>query len=195
MNQKHLLFITYVIVWLLLAINPWYRADWLLENILVFVAFPVILWSEHHFGFSVAAAWMLFVFFVLHAVGAHYTYSEMPWFDSVTRFFGFERNNYDRLTHFMFGFLLFVPYFELFNSFEKSKRHVFIFTLIFLIAASGVYEILEWLATEVTHADLGTAFLGTQGDQWDAQKDMVLCYLGTLLAAFIWHRRLLKHPS
>ncbi|MBN2869896.1 MAG: DUF2238 domain-containing protein [Campylobacterales bacterium] len=195
MNQKIALFFLYITVWLLLAIDPWYREDWLLENILVFVALPVVLWGERRFGFSVPAAWMLFVFFVLHAIGAHYTYSEMPWFEPITRFFGFERNHFDRLTHFLFGFLLFVPFFELFRSFEKSARHAFTFTLIFLIAASGLYEVLEWLATEVTHADLGTAFLGIQGDQWDAQKDMILCYLGTLLAAFSWYRRLVNQRS
>jgi len=86
--------------------------------------------------------------------------------------------------------LMFVPYFELFNSFEKSKRHVFIFTLVFLIASSGVYEMLEWIATEATNPELGTAFLGIQGDQWDAQKDMGLCYLGTVLAALLWRNRI-----
>ncbi len=190
MNQKTILFITYVTVWLLLAIDPWYREDWLLENILVFVALPVILWGERRFGFSVAAAWMLFVFFVLHAIGAHYTYSEMPWFDAVSRLFGFERNHYDRLAHFLFGFLLFIPFFELFNSFEKSARHAFAFTFVFLIAASGVYEVLEWLATEMTNPELGIAFLGIQGDQWDSQKDMLLCYLGTIISALVWRLRL-----
>ncbi len=192
MKLKPVLFITYVILWLYLAIDPWYREDWLLENILVFVALPVILWSERRFGFSNLSVCMLFVFFVLHAIGAHYTYSEMPWFESLTRYFGFERNHYDRLTHFLFGFLLLVPFGELFASFGHSKKQVFAFTLVFMISASGVYEVLEWLATEVTHAELGTAFMGTQGDQWDAQKDMFLCYLGSLSAALLWHRRLFK---
>jgi len=192
MKLKYFLFSLYIIIWTILAIHPWYRADWFLENLLVFIALPVILVSERRIQFSNASAVMLFVFFVLHAIGAHYTYSEMPWFDTVTRLFGFERNHYDRLTHFMFGFLLFVPFYELFRFPARPKRHVIIFTTVFLLASSGLYEIIEWLATEVTHADLGTAFLGTQGDQWDAQKDMLSCYLGTLCALFLWHKRFLR---
>jgi putative membrane protein len=191
MKLKPLLFIAYVTVWLVLAIDPWYREDWLLENILVFVALPVVIWGERRFGFSPAAAWMLFVFFVLHAIGAHYTYSEMPWFDLFTRTFGFERNHYDRVAHFLFGFLLLVPFAELFAVSAKPGKTVFAFAFVFMIAASGFYEVLEWLATEVTHAELGTAFLGTQGDEWDAQKDMLMCYLGIIAGALIWRRRIL----
>jgi putative membrane protein len=172
----------------LLAIAPTYRADWLLENILVVLTLPLILWSERRFGFSNGAAWMLFVFFTLHAVGSHYTYSEMPWFDPLTSFFGFERNHFDRVAHFLFGFLLFLPLRELFSSLRSTRSSAFWITLLFMIGASGVYEVLEWVATEITHPDLGTAFLGTQGDEWDAQKDMALCYAGTLLAAALTGR-------
>ncbi|MFH0710768.1 MAG: DUF2238 domain-containing protein [Pseudomonadota bacterium] len=192
MKLKHILFIVYIVIWLLLSINPWYRDDWLLENLMVFAALPLLIWSDQRFGFSNASVWMLFIFFVLHAIGAHYTYSEMPWFSSITQFFGFERNHYDRVTHFLFGFLLFLPFYELFITFHKSTKMLLTFTFIFLIAASGVYEVIEWIATEITHPKLGTAFLGTQGDPWDAQKDMLGCYLGSLLAFIYWSRQLLR---
>jgi len=188
MKLKLSLFLLYITIWFYLAINPWYRDDWLLENILVFAALPILMWSDRRFTFSNTSVWMLFLFFVLHAIGAHYTYSEMPWFSPVTEYFGFERNHYDRLIHFLFGFLLFLPFYELFNSFEKSAKKTFLFTFIFLIAASGFYEVIEWIATQMTHADLGTAFLGIQGDEWDAQKDMACGYLGTLLAAAVYYR-------
>lgn len=128
---------------------------------------------------------MIFVFFVLHGIGAHYTYSEMPYFDPLTGFFGFERNHYDRLIHFLFGLLLFLPFYELFVSFQKAQKHMLILTLLFLFSASGFYEVVEWLITQITHPDLGTAFLGVQGDQWDAQKDMGCGYLGALIAAIL----------
>lgn len=185
MKLKLSLFIVYILIWLLLAIHPSYRNDWLLENILVFIALPIIIWSERRFGFSNASAWMLFFFFILHGIGAHYTYSEMPYFTPVTEFFGFERNHYDRLVHFLFGLLLFLPFYELFTSFQKSHKHMLIFTLLFLFSASGFYEVAEWLITQMTHPDLGTAFLGIQGDQWDAQKDMGCGYLGALIAALL----------
>ncbi len=194
MKLKSALFTLYIAVWLILAIDPWYRDDWLLENLLVFIALPIILWCEKRFGFSEPSVWMLFIFFVLHGIGAHYTYSEMPFFTPFTEFFGFERNHYDRVIHFLFGFLLFLPFLELFFSFEKSVKNTFTFTLVFLIAASGFYEVIEWIATQMTHADLGTAFLGIQGDEWDAQKDMACGYLGVLISAAIYYRKIIpKH--
>jgi putative membrane protein len=188
MKLKPTLLILYLVVWSLLAIDPWYRSDWLLENILVFIALPIILWSEKKYGFSTASTWMLFTFFILHAIGAHYTYSEMPFFTLVTEFFGFERNHYDRLVHFMFTFLLFLPFYEFFTSFQKLKYNALLITVLFLVALSGVYEVLEWGATEMTHPELGTAFLGMQGDSWDAQKDMTASYMGILFFILFWKR-------
>jgi putative membrane protein len=188
MKLKTTLFSLYLLIWIGLAYDPSYRDDWLLENILVFAALPIVLWAERRFEFSKTSVWMLFIFFVLHALGAHYTYSEMPWFSPVTEFFGFERNHYDRLIHFLFGFLLFLPFYELFSSFKKFKQNALLFTFVFLIAASGTYEVVEWIATEATHAELGTAFLGMQGDPWDSQKDMAISYLGSLLSFLLWSR-------
>lgn len=193
MNLKITLFALYILIWFALAYNPSYRDDWVLENILVFLALPVIIWSNKRIGFSRASLWMLFIFFLLHAIGAHYTYSEMPWFSPVTDFFGFERNHYDRLIHFLFGFLLFLPFYELFLSFQKSTRTTLLFTLLFLFAASGMYEVMEWIATEVTHSELGTAFLGMQGDPWDSQKDMAFAYTGSIFALILWYRKGLTH--
>lgn len=192
MKLKFILLITYSAIWFYLAIDPWYRDDWLLENLLVFLAVPVIIWADKRILFSPASLWMLFIFFTLHAIGAHYTYSEMPWFSSITDLFGFERNHYDRLIHFLYGFLLFLPFYEFFISFHPSKRTVLLVTFLFLFASSGVYEVIEWIATEMTHAELGTAFLGTQGDPWDAQKDMSCGHIGSLLAFLFWYRQ--KRP-
>ncbi len=161
MKLKTFLFTLYILIWIALAIHPWYRDDWLLENLLVFIALPVVIWSDRRFGFSNASIWMLFIFFVLHGIGAHYTYSEMPLFSYITHFFGFERNHYDRVIHFLFGLLLFLPFYELFVSYQKSTKIALVFTFVFLIAASGIYEVIEWIATQMSHAELGTAFLGT----------------------------------
>jgi len=195
MKFKYTLFFVYLVIWSVLAYSPWYRDDWWLENILVFISLPIVIWAEKRVHFSPASAWMLFVFFVLHAIGAHYTYSEMPWFSLITESFGFERNHYDRLIHFLFGFLLFRPFYELFHSFGQSKRSALWTTFLFLIASSGVYEMIEWIATQLTHNELGTAFLGIQGDEWDSQKDMACGYFGTLLAIFFWWHRIVKKPT
>jgi len=192
MKLKPLLFILYFLIWTALAINPFYRDDWILENILVVIALPLLLWTERHIKLSDASAWMIFIFLVLHGIGAHYTYSEMPWFSPITHFFGFERNHYDRLIHFLFGSMLFLPFYELFIAFGKSKRQTLLFTFLFLAAASGIYEVIEWAATELTHAELGTAFLGMQGDSWDTQKDMACGYAGSLFALIFWSSKLSK---
>lgn len=196
MKLNHILLSSYLLIWISLSIDPWYREDWLLENLLVFIALPIIIWTDKRIAFSHISLWMLFLFFILHAIGAHYTYSEMPWFSSITQFFGFERNHYDRVTHFLFGFLLFLPFYELFVTFQKSKRSALLFTFLFLLSASGMYEVLEWVATEITNAELGTAFLGIQGDEWDAQKDMACGHLGSLFAFLFWYRKSLasSHP-
>ncbi|MCK9373813.1 MAG: DUF2238 domain-containing protein [Sulfuricurvum sp.] len=190
MKLNRTLFVLYLLIWIVLAYAPSYRSDWLLENIIVFITVPMILWADKRIRFSRNSLWMLFLFFVLHAIGAHYTYSEVPWFSPITDFFAFERNHYDRLIHFFFGFLLFMPFYELFFSFQKSKRQTILFTVMFLTAASGMYEVIEWGAAEVTHPELGTAFLGMQGDGWDTQKDMACGYVGNIIALLLWYREL-----
>lgn len=186
------LFVLYLFLWTALAMDPWYRDDWMLENILVVITLPIVVWAHRRIGFSNTGAAMLFLFFTLHAIGAHYTYAEMPWFSALGEWAGWERNHYDRLVHFLFGFLLFMPLYELFVSYRPSRRIAMALAFTFLIGASGVYEVLEWAATQMTHPELGIAFLGVQGDVWDAQKDMALGYAGTLAALTLFYRRILR---
>jgi uncharacterized membrane protein YjdF len=101
-------------IWLLLAIHPWYRQDWLLENLLVFAAVPIFVATARRLRFSDFAYSCLFLFLVLHSVGAHYTYSEVPYdraFEQLTGrtlndLLGWERNHYDRVVHFAYGLLI-----------------------------------------------------------------------------------------
>lgn len=189
MSNKRLLFYSYIVIWGLLAIAPRYRDDWLLENILVVVGVPLVIYLERRFSFSHLSAFCLFIFLSLHAVGSHYTYAETPLFNLSSSIVNLERNHFDRIVHFLFGFLLFVPLLDLFRHLAASARLRIVITVLVLFSASGIYEILEWLATEVTHPELGIAFLGTQGDMWDAQKDMALAHIGSLVALFLWHKR------
>lgn len=189
MPNKRLLFYSYIVIWGLLAIAPRYRDDWLLENILVFIGVPLVIYLDRRFSFSPLAALCLFIFLSLHAVGSHYTYSETPLFTLLSTISHLERNHFDRIVHFLFGFLLFVPLLDLFRHLAASARLRLVVTVLVLFCSSGIYEILEWLASEITHPELGIAFLGTQGDVWDAQKDMVLAHIGSLLALLLWHKR------
>ena len=179
----------YAAWWLWLAVAPKYRADWALENVLVVVALPLlaVVWRE----LSRGALWALFVFLLLHAVGAHYTYAEVPydaWAVALTGHplnaaLGLERNHFDRLVHFLYGLLVTPAAFQLLTARARLRGgwHWFL-CFMFMAAQAGCYEIIEWGAAEVFGGELGQAYLGTQGDEWDSQKDSGLMVLGTLLA-------------
>lgn len=180
----------FIPLWGILAIKPVSREDWLLENLLVFAALPTLFLTRHRLRFSNAAYACIFAFFVLHAVGAHYTYSEVPydqWWQGLTggtlnQLFGWDRNHYDRLVHFMYGALLLLPAVELFDRYAPSRTFWrWVFPLTFLMAHAMTFEVFEWAATLMVAPELGDAYLGTQGDQWDAQKDMALATLGSML--------------
>jgi len=193
-----ILLVLYLVIWTSLAIAPWYRHDWLLENLLVFVAVPLLVWGHRRIGFSNLACTLLFAFFVLHAVGAHYTYAEVPydrWVQALTghtlnHALGLQRNHFDRLVHFTYGLLVTPTAIELLDTRAPQQgvwRWLVPFT--FMAAQSPIYELIEWAAAEVFGGELGQAYLGTQGDIWDAHKDMGLGMLGAAIAVTVyrWH--------
>jgi putative membrane protein len=182
-----ILLLVFGTVWIALAIAPSYRQDWLLENVLIFVAVPLLVATSRTLRFSNAAYTCIFVFLVLHAIGAHYTYSEVPWrewlplTDAGTGPDAARRNNYDRFVHFSYGLLMFPAVWELFAARASPQRlWRYVMPVTFLMAHSVIYELIEWGAAEVFGGDLGVAYLGTQGDEWDAQKDMGLATAGIL---------------
>jgi putative membrane protein len=177
----------FVAIFVALAITPWYRQDWLLENLLVFVAVPLLVANYRRLRFSNFAYTCLFVFFVLHEIGAHYTYSEVPWHEWLAALTGGDRvlagrNHYDRFVHFCYGLLLMPAAWELIEA-RASPRGLWrwLIPLLFVMSHSVIYEMIEWLAALRFGGDLGVAYLGTQGDEWDAQKDMALASLGAML--------------
>ena len=183
------LLLSYLVCWTLLAIAPLDRQDWLLENVLVFIGLPLLVLARQRFSNMTVSC--LFVFFVLHAIGAHYTYSEVPydqWWQTLSGFslneqLGFTRNHYDRLVHFSYGLLVTPAAMQILDARAPQQggwRLVVPFT--FMVSHSAIYECIEWAAAEVFAGDLGQAYLGTQGDIWDAQKDTALALFGTVLA-------------
>jgi len=184
------LFALYLAIWLALAIDPVYRADWLLENLLVGIAVPGLVLTRRRMRFSNAAYGCLFVFFVLHAVGAHYTYSIVPYdraFElltgsSLNERFGWSRNHYDRFVHFAYGALLVLPAAELLDRTAPPRGAWRFWLPIFFIASHCVvYELIEFAAALIFGGELGQAYLGTQGDEWDSQKDSLLATSGALI--------------
>ncbi|HZR84260.1 MAG TPA: DUF2238 domain-containing protein [Candidatus Binatia bacterium] len=176
--------VVFAVVWGGLAIAPRYRADWLLENLPVFLAVPTAVLTYRRFRFSDRAYVQMTAFLLLHAIGAHYTYSEVPFGDWLRDAAGWSRNHYDRLVHFLFGALFLRPVRELaFRGREPGRGRAIVLSIAGVAALSVVYELVEWITAAVVDPAAGTAFLGTQGDPWDAQKDMSLACAGALLAA------------
>lgn len=189
MPQSHkVLYAVYIFIWIIMAIHPRFTQDWLLENVLVFFLFPLVVWLDRRYSFSLTSLIMLLVFGSLHALGAHYTYAKMEYFNIVTEFFGFERNHYDRLVHFLYGLLLFRPIFEIITSYIPTFKTALLFAFSLIVSISTLYEILEWLAAIIFHPELGIAFLGTQGDVWDSQKDILAAIIGALMNVVFFYQ-------
>ncbi len=188
------LILVYLVLWTALAIAPYDRHDWLLENALV-LTFGVALWaSRKAFVFSRISYTLIFAFLCLHGVGSHYTYSEVPYeaaWQSLTgqsfnALFGWQRNNFDRVVHFSYGLLLAYPLREIFLRVADARGFWgYFLPLDFTLSTSALYELIEWAAAEWFGGDLGVAYLGTQGDIWDAQKDMACAGIGALVALLI----------
>lgn len=193
-RYARLLLGVYAVLWIVLAIAPIDRKDWALENALV-VAFGVGLWASHGaFVFSRISYTLIFAFLCLHAVGAHYTYALVPYDDawraltgsSFNSMFGWERNHFDRLVHYCYGLLLAYPIREVFLRVADVRGFWgYFLPLEFTLSTSALFELFEWGAAEFFGGDLGVAYLGTQGDVWDAHKDMALAALGALSAMLI----------
>ena len=180
------LLLVFAAVWVWAAISPSYRHDWLLENYLVFIFVPIIVLTGRYFRLSNASYTLITLFMILHVVGSHYTYAEVPFGDVLQNWLGASRNMYDRLVHFSFGFLLAYPIREVFLRVTKVKGFWgYYLPFDVTLAFSAAYEVIEWLAAASVDPAAGLAFLGSQGDIWDAQKDMTLAGIGALLAMII----------
>jgi putative membrane protein len=186
--------VVFALWWVALAFHPSDRSDWLLENALTVGAVAALALLRRPLRFSRVSYTLIFVFLCLHTLGAHYTYSEVPydaWFEELTgRTFnslvGWERNNFDRVVHFAYGLLLAYPVREVFLRVADARGFWgYFLPLDLTMSTSMLYELIEWGAAAAFGGDLGQAYLGTQGDAWDAHKDMALASLGGLVAMSI----------
>src|SRR3954469_18743773 len=177
-----------------LAIAPADRKDWLLENMLSVLFVAALAASFRKLMLCKTSYLLIFVFLSLHLLGAHYTYAQVPydrWFEalsgrSLSALFGWERNHFDRLVHFCYGLLLAYPVREVFQRVVPLRGFwSYFFPLSVTMSTSMCYELIEWGAAAIFGGDLGQAYLGTQGDVWDAQKDMAFAGLGALIAMLI----------
>ena len=195
-HRKYLLILAvlFAVIWVALAISPLYREDWMLENFLVVLFAAGLAASWRWFPLSRVSYTLIFLFLCLHEVGAHYTYSRVPYNEwtqalfgtSLNEAMGWERNHFDRLVHFSYGLLLAYPIREIFLRVANVRGFWgYFLPLDVTMSTSMIFELFEWAAAVLFAGDLGMAYLGTQGDIWDAHKDMALASLGALIAMAI----------
>ncbi len=193
MEFRTKLLLVFAAWWIIWAYKPLHFSDWVLENVLTISFILLLSFTRDRFRFSNVSYFLIFVFLCLHTIGSHYTYAEVP-YDNWTRtlgfsmneLLGFERNQFDRLVHFLFGFLLCYPVRETFMRIVQAKGAWSYYLPIELVMSlSMLYELIEWLVAMTFGGELGMAYLGTQGDVWDAHKDMGLASCGAALGMLI----------
>lgn len=181
-------------LWIALAVEPRYRDDWALENVLVAALVVAIAASHRRLILSRISYTLIFLFLCVHEVGAYYTYAEVPydaWIEalsgsSLNDAMGWERNHFDRLAHFLYGLLMAYPLREFFLRVADARGFWgYFLPLDVTMSTSALFELFEWAAAEAFGGELGAAYLGTQGDAWDAQRDMALASLGALIAMLV----------
>ncbi len=190
-----LLLALYGLVFTVCAIAPHDRAVWWAENIPVLIVVGVLAAAARYFRFSNASYALMTVFIVLHTIGGHYTFERVP-FGAVSELFGFERNHFDRVAHFSVGFYAY-PIAELLmvKRLVHTRWIVALFPVFAIATVAGAYEIIEWQYALNSDPAAGIAVLGSQGDIWDAQKDILADTLGAILVIglfFLQHQEQLK---
>ena len=178
----------YVIVFIYLAINPFSRDVWFAENLpIVLIVLYLIFLYWRGVQFSNTSYALMSVLIFMHTVGGHFTFERVP-FDWFNDFFGFERNMYDRIAHFSVGFYTYpiAEYLSL-RKLVNTKWLIYLTPLFFIISVAAVYEMIEWWFASTYGGEAGAAFLGSQGDIWDAQKDMLMDTLGGVTALVLFY--------
>lgn len=187
-----------VLLWTITAIYPLYPRDWLLENLLVFFYAILLTATYRRFQFSNLSYALFSVFISLHLYGAHYTYAETPFGLWLQGWAGFERNHYDRIVHFCFGLFLTFPIREfLIRAAKVASEWSYFLAVIVIMGFSSFYEVIEGITAMIVSPELGSAYLGTQGDEWDAQKDSFLAFAGAIIAMLLnwWHSKVTGRDS
>jgi putative membrane protein len=184
----------FVGVWISTLIGTSDLNNWLLENTLPIVFMLLLIITNKRFQFSDLSCLLLCLYLCLHVYGSKYTYAENPFGFWLQEQLHTSRNHYDRIVHFSFGFVLAYPMRELFiNCWQLPKRLSWIIPIEITISISGMYELIEWAVADVFFKAQGVAYLGIQGDVWDAQKDMFVAFLGAFIGSsiisLIQHRR------
>ncbi len=171
------------------AISPYDPKDYAIEIAVPIIAFAALTATRKRFRFTPLSYTLLFCEALLLVVGAHYTHERVPLFDWIRDAVGGERNHYDRFAHFSVGLLLVIPFREVLRR-QTALRGAWLDALAAtgVLAFAGFYEITEWWIAVLAAPGTAEAYLGSQGDPWDAQKDMLLDALGAVMGLLLLAR-------
>jgi putative membrane protein len=186
------LLLWYVLLSLWTAYEPADRQFWLLSSLLPGLLVLVLVRTHRLLTFSPLSYILITLFLTLHTIGVHYTYAQVPAGVWLEQAMPFGRNQYDRIVHFCFGFLLTYPIEELFRLTVPLRGWLLYYLPVMtVLGLSGLWEIIESWVAQMVHPELGMTYLGSQGDVWDAQKDMSAAMYGALLCMglLLWYRR------
>ena len=179
----------YAVGWMALAIRPHDRWDWALENFFPLAQLAAVVIAYPRYKFTRLSCYLIFFYLFVQTWGGHYTYALAPPFNWVRDEFGLSRNHYDRVAHFMLGFLVTIPAREILLHFvETSRRWMAFIVASIMLAIGAFYEFIEWWMSLIVSPELGDAFLGTQGDIWDSHWDMLLALVGAILALALFSK-------
>jgi putative membrane protein len=178
----------YFVLSIILSINPIERQTWLVENATVWIFVGALMYLYlKKIRFSTLSYILASVFIFMHTIGGHYTFAQVP-FDWFTDFFGFSRNHYDRIAHFSIGLYAFLIMEWMTQAKLTLNRFILIsYPILAIMSLAAFYELVEWVYASGTPDELAMAYLGSQGDIWDAQKDITADTLGAILAVIIFY--------
>lgn len=160
--------------------------NWILENVLTVLFLLFLILTFKRYQFSDLTYLLICIYLCLHVYGAKYTYAENPFGYYLKDLFRATRNPYDRIVHFSFGFLLAYPMREMFLKWLKYPRFAaWLLPIEITLSVSAFYELIEWAVADIFFKAQGDAYLGTQGDIWDAQKDIFLAFSGAIISTTI----------
>ena len=196
MNQK--LVLLFAMLFLVLSliisgIDPFDRGTWFMEVLPVLIVVPILIHTYKRFPLTNLLYVLIFIHCMVLIVGGTYTYARVPLGFEMAEWFGLDRNPYDKIGHFMQGFVPAIAAREILlrNDILKHGKMLIFIVISIVLAISASYELIEWAAA-LALGEGAEEFLGTQGYEWDTQSDMFFALIGSVSALFLlskWHDR------
>ena len=197
MQQRRIKIVSLILYFLILivsCIHPIYPREMFLQHSVTMVVAAMLIFTTYKNNLTDKSFLLVAGFMIFHMIGARWIYSYTPYDQlikslsgfSINAYFGFQRNQYDRLVHFLFGFMLVIPLREIYSRWYNCPgRIATLLAFLSILSLSMMYEVFEWSISIFLSPEDVEAYNGQQGDYWDAQKDMALAFLGAIVMILV----------